>query len=279
MAEKLAADSAAYLERNKLVRSWWDNAGAKVPFFMVMGNHDGEHGWAVTKGKPSTADASAMRKEWLLDSGTAPRETYKIFSDTVYACEWGDALIVVLDPYSAESSKPTDDGWTWTLGKKQYDWLAGVLAASKAKYRFVFMHNILGGTGKDGRGAADWAKYYEWGGYSLDGKNDFATKRPGWALPVAALLKKYEVDIVFHGHDHFYAAEKNDGIIYQLVPQPSLGNPQGLSREALAEYGYSTGTFLPSPGYLRVSVSAKGAAIQYVKSADGAVAAEYAILP
>ena len=28
------------------------------------------------------------------------------------------------------TAKPGDDGWDWTLGKKQYDWLAGVLVRS-----------------------------------------------------------------------------------------------------------------------------------------------------
>ncbi|MCX7024273.1 MAG: metallophosphoesterase [Spirochaetes bacterium] len=279
MVEKLATDAASYLARNQLVRSYWDDVGASLPFFMVLGNHDGEHGWPARKGQPESAEAAALRRTWLVDPNAAPADSFSILSDMAYAFEWGDALFVVLDPYAAETVKPGDDSWAWTLGKKQYDWLAGVLSASKAAYRFVFIHNILGGSGKDARGGADWAGLYEWGGSDGNGADLFAAKRPGWAMPLHALFVKYGVDVVFRGHDHFYAREEKDGVVYQLVPQPSLGNTQRITPEGLAEYGYSSGTFLPSPGYLRVSVAPGKATVEFVRGADGAVVHSYGLKP
>lgn len=98
-------------------------------------------------------------------------------------------------------------------------------------------------------------------------------------MPLHELFKTYGVDVVLHGHDHFYAMERKDGIVYQLVRQPSLAKEQRLSPEQLAEYGYSSGVFLPSPGYLRVSVSPQEARVEYLRSADGSVAHAYSIAP
>ena len=279
MVEKLVSDAATSVARMKLVRSYWDDLGRSAPIFMVDGNHDGEQSWPANGSKPSGKAVTAMRETWLTSAREAPAAAYSIFSDTVYAFEWGDAQIIVLDPYMAEASKPTDDGWTWTLGKAQYDWLAATLAKSKAAFRFVFIHNLVGGKGKDARGGADWAGFYEWGGRSMDGKDEFSAKRPGWAMPIAALLGKYGVSAVFHGHDHFYAREEAGGIVYQEVPQPSAAREQPPTADFLAENGYSKGDFLPSPGYLRITVRDGKARVEYVRSSDGTVARSYELLP
>jgi hypothetical protein len=70
------------------------------------------------------------------------------------------------------------------------------------------------------------------------------------------------VSVVFHGHDHLFAKEELDGIIYQEVPQP--GHPSGGTRSA-EEYGY-TGTILGSSGHVRVTVEADKAKVDYVRS-------------
>jgi phosphodiesterase/alkaline phosphatase D-like protein len=285
MAEKLASDAATSLARMKLVRSYWDNLGGSAPIFMVAGNHDGEQSWPPV-GSPSPAGAkpsgkaiTAMRETWLTSAKEAPEASYSVFCGTAYAFEWGDAQFIVLDPFIAEAAKPTEDGWTWTLGKAQYDWLAATLAKSRASFRFVFIHNLVGGKGKDARGGADWSGLFEWGGKSLDGTDGFAARRPGWGLPIAALLAKYDVTAVFHGHDHFYAREEAGGLVYQEVPQPSAAREQPATADFLADNGYSKGDFLPSPGYLRVSIGEGSAKVEYVRSSDGTVAASYELVP
>jgi hypothetical protein len=63
------------------------------------------------------------------------------------------------------------------------------------------------------------------------------------------------VTAVFHGHDHFYARQEKDGIVYQMAPQP--GTPGNSILDA-GKFGYESGTFLPSAGYLRVHVAPSG---------------------
>jgi hypothetical protein len=82
------------------------------------------------------------------------------------------------------------------------------------------------------------------------------------------------VSAVFHGHDHFYAKQVLDGIVYQEVPQP--GNP-GSNRvpRSAAEYGYQSGTIFGGSGYLRVKLAPEQAAVEYrCESENGSRAAD-----
>jgi len=121
----------------------------------------------------------------------------------------------------------------------------------------------VGGRGNARRGGVESAPYFEWGGRSADGSDGFARNRPGWPVPVHQLLVKHGVDVVFHGHDHLYVQNQLDGIVYQCVPQP--GNARGNTRSA-AEYGYTSGTILGSPGHLRVQVAPDAVRVALVRS-------------
>ncbi len=100
-------------------------------------------------------------------------------------------------------------------------------------------------------------------GRSFEGAEQFAAKRPGWTAPVHELLRRAGATVVFHGHDHFYARQELDGVVYQLVPQP--GHPGGDAAKMAAAYGYVAGEFLPSPGHLRVRVTPQTATVEYVR--------------
>jgi hypothetical protein len=79
------------------------------------------------------------------------------------------------------------------------------------------------------------------------------------------LLVQNKVSAVFHGHDHFYAKQDLDGIVYQEVPQPGyVGN--GKPPRSAAEYGYGNGTILGSSGHLRISISPEKATVEYLRS-------------
>jgi hypothetical protein len=91
---------------------------------------------------------------------------------------------------------------------------------------------------------------------------------------------------VFHGHDHLYARQDLDGVVYQEVPQPGFpGNNR--SRRSPTEESYRSGTILGSSGYLRVKVSLDEATVEYVKTTSPAagtsisenIAHRYTILP
>ena len=224
-----------------------------------------------------------------------------------YAFEWGDAIFIVLDPYWSttqrirgggggnrgaggerggeggqggqrpndeppQSLKPTDNSWTSTLGRTQYDWLTKTLEGTNATFRFVFIHHLVGGIGgAESRGGVESSPYFEWGGKNADGSPGFAERRPEWPMPIHDLLVKHHVSAVFHGHDHLYVNSQRDGVVYQCVPQP--GNPRGNTRTA-TQYGYASGTLHGSPGHIRVRVAAEKATVEFVRTSLGAPARE-----
>ena len=182
-----------------------------------------------------------------------------------YAWEWGDGLFVVLDPFwYASPRRGRDDNWARTLGSEQYEWLKQTLERSKARYKFVFIHHLVGGFDKQGRGGVEAAPFYEWGGKNADGSDGFKARRPGWDMPIHDLLVRHKVTAVFHGHDHFYARQKLDGVVYQLVPQPGFA---GSDRIRGAEvYGYKQGDMLGGSGHLRVTVAPESVTVDYIRS-------------
>ena len=218
-----------------------------------------------------SAWSANLRKELLPNpspngfytGNSQPQQHIGLLED-YYAWEWGDGLFVTLDPFwFTQRTRGKGDNWNWTLGKTQYDWLARTLANSKSKYKFIFLHHLVGGFDHSQRGGKGAAAFFEWGGRNWDGQSEFAVKRPGWAKPIHELLVQHGVSIVFHGHDHLFAKEELDGITYQCVPQPS--HSRGGTKTA-AEYGYKEGVILGSSGHIRVTVSPVAAKVDYVKS-------------
>ncbi len=276
-------------------RYYFSRVAHSVPLFMVLGNHDGEKGTSGTGadaiGPWSYAQRTSRFPQPVIDQGmyTGATAMNEGVGSNYYAFEWGDALFIVLDPYwstterirggggnrgqddqsrqrpSDEPLKPSDSSWTSTLGRPQYDWLTKTLEGTDAKYRFVFIHHLVGGMGgAESRGGVESSSYFEWGGRNADGTPGFAEHRPGWAMPIHELLVKHHVSAVFHGHDHLYVNSQRDGLVYQCVPQP--GNPRGNTRTA-TQYGYASGTIHGSPGHLRVRVEADRAMVEFVRTA------------
>ncbi|MBU3728164.1 MAG: YHYH protein [Phycisphaerales bacterium] len=167
-----------------------------------------------------------------------------------------------------EPLKPTDQSWSRTLGREQYDWLQRTLEQSDARYIFVFIHHLVGGVGgSESRGGVESVPFFEWGGLNADGSAGFAQHRPGWPMPIHEMLVKHGVSAVFHGHDHLYVHGQRDGIHYQCVPQP--GNLAGNTRSA-SQYGYASGVIHGSPGHVRVHVTPSDAKVEFVRTAiDG----------
>lgn len=235
----------------KAQRYYMGRIAHSVPIFMVLGNHDGERG-----SDPEMSDWSLGMRHTYFPNPTDGNDKHSYF-----AFEWGNALFIGLDPFWFTMRRGAS-GWEMTLGETQYRWLAQTLASSKAAMRFVFIHHVVGGLGRDVRGGAKPATYMEWGGKNADGSEGFKQNRPGWEMPLHQLFVKHGVNIVFHGHDHLFVKEELDGIIYQDVPQP--GHPSGGTRSA-EEYGYS-GVILGSSGHVRVTVEANEAKVDYVRS-------------
>ncbi len=269
MAEKLGNPSAQQVNAVYAAkRNDFGIFGASVPLFMVTGNHDGGIG-AVSKGQTnSVANFSSIGRETYYQSqysdgfyGGVSEEVHLAGPHAnYYSWSWGDALFVVLDPYW--NSQRDKSGWGMTLGKTQYDWLKSTLEESHARFKFVFAHNLVGGSDTNMRGGAEAAKFYEWGGQNSDGSWGFDTNRPGWGKPIHQMLVDNDVTAFFHGHDHFFAKQELDGVVYQECPQPGATNPKSHD----AEYGYKDGVFLGSAGFIKVTVSSTSVTLDYIKT-------------
>jgi len=228
------------------------------------------------------------------------------YHEDYFAWTWGDALFVVIDPYHYSMTWPNDEGtayggegqdgevsgdrWDWTLGIEQYLWLKDTLENSDATYKFVFSHQVTGGTTQYGRGGISAAPYFEWGGQNLDGSWGWDTERPaaeGWTVPIHQLFIDNGVNAYFHGHDHIYAREELDGIVYLEVPKP---DDAGYDWDPYG-YGYNEDLYLnatvmlTNSGHMRVTVSPAETTIEYVRSylpgdgTNGVVADSVTVLP
>ena len=296
MSEKLPSKTSDNIRAQYLrQRSYFGSIGHSVPLFLVLGNHDGEAGYALDGKDRNLALLSLQfRKIYFPNpepdgfyTGNAVNAKDTGLRQDYYAWQWGDALFIILDPYWYTLLKPggNTDGWGWTLGKTQYDWLKKTLEKKNATYTFVFSHHLVGGSDTQGRGGVESASLYEWGGKNTDGSWGFDQHRPGWGVPIHQMLVEYNATAFFHGHDHLFARQELDGITYQDVPQPATpGSPNPG-----ADYGYVSGTLLPSPGHLRISVAPESTRVDYIGSAvagasrsmgtNGAVIYSYTLKP
>ena len=264
--------------------------------FLVIGNHEEEERWNLDDAGDRVSDSKPVmganaRKKYFLNpipdgfySGNTDNSQKEIDGDHLkedyYAFEWGCAQFVVLDPYwyttvkpfigtiggeNVDDDTPPADRWRWTLGEAQYDWLKRTLEQSRAKYKFVFAHQVAGGGGRDadyGRGGEKATHDYEWGA----DPETFSAHRPGWpsSKSIHRLFVDNGVDIFFHGHDHIYAREEADGVIYQECPFPAYsGNVLGFG----VYKDDPPGTIVkPDSGHLRITVSPEKATVEYVRA-------------
>jgi hypothetical protein len=264
-------------------RYYLGQIGPSIPVLLALGTHDGESGKDRTGDDSLAAWAHPMRTRYFPNpvpdrfySGNSTAAPSAGPSQNYYAWEWGDALFVVLDPFSYTlPTRGRNDGWGWTLGEAQYRWLARTLGSSRAAYKFVFIHNLLSGD-QASRGGVEIAGFNEWGGKNSDGTEGFAQHRPGWELPVHQLLVRNHVNAVFRAHDNFYARQELDGITYLMVPQPSFAGDDRV--RDLQNYGYKAGTFLGNAGHVRVGVSTEKVTIDYVKSTPDRKVADSSVI-
>jgi hypothetical protein len=270
-----APDQATVDARYAYERANFGRLAHSAALFLVNGNHEGELGWLLngSAANPAIWTTKARQRFYVnpvpgadgFYRGDPADEPFVGRRASWYAWHWGDALFVVLDPFWNTRTKSNSDGWVFTLGATQYAWLAETLASSPAKFKFVFIHNLVGGLDGQMRGGVEAAPFYEWGGRNADGTPGFAQKRPGWSEPIHALLVRHGVTAVFHGHDHVYVKQDLDGIVYQEVPQPSARNFSNGPSLA-AQYDYLSGTVVSSPGHLRVTVGPDRVTTQYVRA-------------
>ena len=271
MSEKLPVINYNTIEERVLyMRSFYDLSCHSTPLLMAIGNHEGEWGYNLngTENNITVWDTKLRKIHYpnpypnSFYSGATIQYPFQGVRENYYAFEWGDALFVVLDPFYYTNKKQGNNSWNQTLGEKQYNWFRSTLENNKSKFKFVFSHNLVGGA-PSMRGGIEFASLYEWGGLNADGTPGFANNRPGWYKPIHDIMVENNVSIYFHGHDHFYAKQDLDCIVYQLVPQPSY---PGYTKNQAAEYGYLKGDFAANAGHLNISVNADSVKVDYVRT-------------
>ncbi len=281
-----------------IFRNAFERACHSIPFFFGLGNHEAEYGYLFNAAtdkqnnipawdlKARKAFYPAPTPDGFYAGNPTPKDytggTLGLLED-YYAFEWGEALFIMLDPFWNTNTNPnsSNDAWNWSLGKAQYDWLRDTLKNSSARYKFVFMHHIVGGSTQAiinnvptpqfaARGGIEVSDKYEWGGKNIDGSPGFATKRPGWDMPIHDLLVQNKVNVVFHGHDHLYGYQTRDGVVYLECPQPGTPNYTSLGSAVDGQYvnlgANSTSYLLPNSGHIRVTVGPDQAVADYVRS-------------
>jgi hypothetical protein len=253
-------------------RNYLSLVARSAALFLVNGNHE-QAALPNLDGTPDNVAVWAQNARNNLFPLPAPDGFYRGDEQSVdfigllrdyYAWTWGDALFIVLDPYwhspisvDVDDSGVKPDLWEMTLGDAQYAWLKQTLEQSSAKYKFVFAHHVHG----TNRGGIELANLYEWGGYDKNGTWRFAEKRPGWPLTIQQLLAQNGVTIFFQGHDHVFAHQELDGVVYQTLPEPADPNYALYFADK-----YLSGDLLPNSGRVRVRISGEAVKVEYVRS-------------
>lgn len=287
-------------------REYFDLVGPSASIFLALGNHEQTEGWhrddtGSVSTSPPVMSTNMMKKYYLNpvpdDFYTGNDETFAFIDgdgllEDYFAWEWGDALFVFIDPFWYTTSKPftgdmgggetsdvgTGDRWDWTLGQDQFDWLKQTLENSNASYKFIFAHHMVGGSDDYVRGGANPAHIVEWGGNNENGTTwGWDTERSGWGEdPIHQILVDNQVSAFIHGHDHQYAYEKRDGVVYLSMPAAGFdGNGFGIYS---TNSGYTIQA-LPSPGHVRVTVTPNLATMAYISTNDGQIDYSFDIEP
>ena len=274
-------------------RPFFGLAAHSSPLFLVLGNHENEEAWNLD-------DFGANRAASLPVLGGNARKRYYVnpipdgfftgntdplpeldgdhLREDYYAFEWGNALFVAIDPYAYTTRKPfagstggekndetVGNRWDWTLGRAQYLWLKQTLETSTATFKFLFMHHLTGGTADYSRGGARGAKYVEWGGYDIDGTTwGFPSNRPGWEMPIHQLLVQNHVTAVVHAHDHVFAKEDLDDIVY--LSMPFAANADYGFGFSSNQTDYAGADMVENSGHVRVTVAPATVTVDYVRS-------------
>jgi hypothetical protein len=249
-------------------RPFFDIVTRSAYLFLTIGNHENEHGYYKDgTDRNITVMSTKARKMYYPNpepndfyTGNSQPEEFVGYPQNYYAFEWGDALYVSLDyyRYMTPGSNIFSLGWNWTIGKTQYDWFRKTLEESNAKYKFVFAHQANGLS----CGGQAFAKLFEWGGYDKNGKYLFDQKRPGWGKPIQQVMRDTGVTIFFQGHNHLFAREMVEGVVYQTVPKPAEKIPAKLTIFG----AYPQADLLLNSGFLKVDVTQDNVQVSYFRN-------------
>ncbi len=168
--------------------NYWTVAGASLPLFPALGNHDYNNSVLLTNWPQDTAvSTSAGRYQtdtYCCTNGTASMD----YPSGWYAFDAGLARFYVLTTAWDDSNSGTATAFQndfdnhWGQNSAQYQWLANDLATHPRSLRFAFWH-------------------YPFESDSSEGGPDTYLQGPS---SLEGLLKLYDVTAGFNGHSHNY---------------------------------------------------------------------------
>jgi predicted phosphodiesterase len=281
------------IERWKLWRTQFAPLLASLPSYLVIGNHEGEAGyyqkfnhggtvnyyqrWGTIARKrfflnplPSTYPEGGENQGWsgarhsratggASDGNCTPLQNY-------FAWTWGDATFVVLDVhrYTNIGGALPDDPRQWTLGETQLAWLQQTLNSSRARWKFVLAHHLVGGWGYDLTGQTRITDYsYARGGARY--------ARVGQQARITDTMKRTNARFFLYGHDHIFAHQQAEGIHFICCGRPThLDSNWWVTPGWLEAYGRANARnphhFYGAIGYTRLSISPDCVEVQYVRT-------------
>jgi len=224
-----------------------------------------------------------------------------------------DARLSVSDPATSNPDQP-DSQNDWCISQAQWDYFfhatTGWVTKASPTYdsnnptytgvKFIIfaMHNLIGGSGVStvtyGRGGKQYAtdKAASQNSREHGASATWQAANPrGWTGDHLALgfhgaaVKRCDamgtVPIVIKGHDHFWAREFVDGVLYVTVPQSSGINDTPFSYGFKDDGSYtdadSNTVYKPNAGHVVLTISPSAVDIRYKRSMPEGLAASIAM--
>ncbi len=208
----------------------YQDAALKVPVFASLGNHDHRGNLQAQ------IDYTKNNPNWRLPAA------HYTFTRTL-----GDETTV---QFFAIDSEPIKNGEPQV--KDQLDWLDGQLAASKARWKFVFGHHPL---------------------YS-HAATDRAKERETMIAAVEPILTRHKVQVYFAGHDHTLEIVKPVKGVHHVISGGAAGPDKAYPAE-WSDDSYYTATL---GGFVYCRVSKDELVIEFVRL-DGATEYAHTLTP
>lgn len=299
------ADKPGYMNQQRADQRWaiWRGAFApllaRVPSFLVLGNHEGEAGyhqrhpaetgeaylqrWGTIARKrhlcnplPGTYPEGGEDEGWsgLLEATGGAREGNRSPLQNYFAWTCGDVLFAVLDVhrYTSIGGAPPVSVDEWTLGTAQLRWFERVLTDSAARWKIVIAHHVVGGYEWDKSGRIQ-SSYYVYG------RGGARYARVGEQARITNIMKRAGARLFLYGHDHVFAHQEAEGIHFVCCGRPSFLTPRPWSSPGWREaYGNASSRnprdFHAAIGYTRLDVSPDRLTFAYVRTGHDALGAE-----
>lgn len=297
-AQRVVFDEEETEQRYLTAREYVDEVGHSLPFVLVRGNHEEITGWdydgspennTIWSGKMLLKYFPPPLPDSFFAGNTEPYPDLGVPGD-YFAFDVGRLRIRALDPFLFSETRPHNgheetggslDGWDWTIGQAQCDWLYDDLANHPTPFSLLAIHHLTSCYAMPafyyGRGGVEVAKYrvdgrasFEWGGEDSTGTNVLATKRPGFLHgALHDMLVASGNQVLIKGHDHFHARQALDGMVYVTLAKPDATEEQtgdlwGWRNSAF--YTEAESVLLENSGFYSIVVGDTLAAYSYVQT-------------